>query len=164
MIEQQVPVLSYTGAERISMKKRKWWLIGLGLIALPLIAAWSTEAYLKKRIKKELQVQTARGDTLYISKVDLGLFGGWMDINDLVIRWNIERTASAAPPATYLIQGRIGKIELRGLSFFQYLLHHRIFIRELFVDSSSLDLFLLKGARLQSDSTTQATQTGKSLA
>lgn len=130
------------------MKKRKKWLIGLGvLILLAAAGIWGAERYLKERIREELQVQTAYGDTLRISKVDLGLLGGWMNINDLVIRWNIDQQQSPDQPTTILIQGQIGKIELKGLSFFKYLTQRKIFIRELVIQPSSLDLHHLNKAR-----------------
>ncbi|WP_099152013.1 AsmA family protein [Flavilitoribacter nigricans] len=135
------------------MKKQKWWIFALvGLVAIA-IAVFVAEGYLKKRIKQELQIQTTYGDTLQISKVDLGILRGWMDINDLVIRWNIPPKDSSAESLTYLIRGKIGKVQLKGLSFAQYLFRNRIQINKLLIDSSALDLHLIKSAADGSKST-----------
>lgn len=129
-----------------SMKISKWWIIGgvtvLG-IALAILVA---EHFLKNSIKEKLQIQTTYGDTLRISKVDLGLLRGWIDINDLVIRWNLKPQDTAQQNLTYLIQGKIGKVQLEGLSFFSYLFKNQIRINRIAIDSSSLDLHLLETA------------------
>lgn len=125
------------------MKINKWWIFGLGLVALIAMAIFLGEVYLKKRIQEEFQIQTIHGDTLQVSSVDLGLLRGWVDFNDLVIRWNIGTRDTSRKSSTYLVQGEIGKVQLKGLSFSQYLFNDRIRIKKLLIDSSTLDLHLL---------------------
>lgn len=126
------------------MKIHRGWIVGLVIIALVGIGVFVAEMYLKKRIKQELQIQTASGDTLQISRVDLGLLGGWIDINDLSIRWNIPGADSTKEKLTYLIKGNIGKVQLKGLSYSKYLFQNTIHVNELLIDSSDLDFHLLK--------------------
>lgn len=127
-----------------SMKMKKWWIIGLITLIGIAVAIFLAEHFLKKRIKQELQIQTTYGDTLRISKVNLGLIRGWVDINDLVIRWNLPSGDTSQESYTYLIRGEIGKIRLEGLSFSKYLFSRQIVINKLLIDSSAIDMHLLE--------------------
>lgn len=126
------------------MKINTWWKYILVAVLAIGIAIWGAEQYLKQKIREELQIETVSGDTLQVNHVDLGLIGGWIDINDLVIRWNIGEGEQAEEQLTYVVKGEVGKVQVKGLSFMQYLLRGNIRIRQLLIDSSSLDLLLLQ--------------------
>jgi hypothetical protein len=133
------------------MKKKPWWIYVLIVFISAAVVIWGAEQYLKKKIRQELQIQTVRGDTLQVNQVNLGLIGGWVDINDLLIRWNIGGEDGAKERLTYVMRGEVGKVQIKGLSFLQYILRGKIQIRQLLIDSSQLDLFLIRKAPLDTD-------------
>lgn len=122
------------------MKFTRWGIVAVILIAAIAASVLIAEHMLERRLEKALRIETPWGDTLGFSRVNFGLLGGRIDMNDLRVRWNVPQEGDSLEQMYYYIKGEIGKVELLGLSYLNYLLNDQITVREVRVDSSRLVL------------------------
>ncbi len=90
------------------------------LLVIVLLAGFAAQKYARHKLQTLLQVTSPTGDSIRFDRLDVDIFRGQLQLNDVIVHWVFNKDPSGSD-LSYQLDGRAARLDLNGVDIWAYL-------------------------------------------